>query len=87
MADERGRYDGSPAVFAFPDLEEEHFLTTFFMVARTVVIQQHGSASLCLDCGTVDASLGADLIQAKKVLDRWATDDLRSRIDIGDEAT
>jgi hypothetical protein len=91
VADERGRHHGyeRPAVFAFSDLKEEHYWTTITLVgtARAVPIQQHGSARLCLDCGTVDASLSADVAQAKKVLDKWATDDLRSRIDAGDEAT
>ena len=51
-----------------------------------VPIRQHGSAKLCLECGTLVASLTADVKDAKKLVDTWASDALKARLDSGDGA-
>ena len=71
------------AWFAFSELKEERFCTTINITPRVVTVRDDGSASVCLDCGKVTASLGLDLEEAKRVLDKWGTDALKSRLAIG----
>ena len=80
------QYEGVEASFGFSELKEEHYWTTISNTPRDVLIRQRGSARLCLDCGTVSASLTVDVKEAKKVLDKWGTDALKSRLATGDEA-
>lgn len=62
------------------------FLTVSAPVGPAVGIQQVGSALLCLDCGTVSASFQADIDMAIKVVDKFGTEELKSRLDTSDEA-
>ena len=78
-----------PAAFFFSELKEKPGYWTSFSISespRAVSIRHHGSASVCLDCGAVSASLIVDVKDAKKVLDKWGTDALKSRLAIGPHA-
>src|SRR5262245_21597197 len=42
--------------------------------------RQPGSATVCMDCGRVSASLAVDLKAAWKVVDKWGTEALKARL-------
>ena len=62
------------------------FSHPYFKPAPVINICQHGNAVLCLNCGTVNAVLTADVKRAKKVVRAWGTEDLKSRLDISEES-
>lgn len=74
------------AWFAFSELKEEHYWTTIHSTPRVAPVRDDGSASVCLDCGKVSALLTVDAKEAKRVLDKWGTDALKSRLANGPPA-
>ena len=74
------------AWFAFSELKEERYWTTIHNTPRVAPVRDDGSASVCLDCGKVSALLTVDVKEAKRVLDKWGTDALKSRLAIGPPA-
>ena len=78
--------DGLFFEFSESELKEERYWTSIHNTPRTVDIRDHGSARLCLDCGAVSAALIVDVKDAKKVLDKWGTDALKSRLAAGNES-
>ncbi len=82
-----GRLDdgyGSGTSSAFSDYNGGYWLT-YSSVPRAVSIRQEG-VRLCLDCGKATASMNVDVKEAKRVLDKWGTDALKSRLAIGPPA-
>ena len=71
------------AWFVFSELREDRYWTTFNNTPRFATVRDDGSASVCLDCGKVSALLTVDVKEAKRVLDKWGTDALKSRLAIG----
>ena len=69
-------------MFSESDLKEERYWTTFHVhnTPRWFLISDPGKAKLCLDCGKLTASFTVDLEEARKVVDRWGTDALKSRL-------
>lgn len=74
------------AWFVFSELREDRYWTTFNNTPRFATVRDDGSASVCLDCGKVSALLTVDVKEAKRVLDKWGTDALKSRLAIGPPA-
>lgn len=82
-----GRLDdgyGSGTQFEFSEYNGSYWFT-WSSVPRAVTIRQD-RVRLCLDCGKVTASLSVDVEEAKRVLDKWGTDALKSRLAIGPPA-
>ena len=81
-----GRLDGGEGGlgFEFPEYNGGYWLT-WSNVPRSVSIR-YDRLKLCLDCGKVTASLSVDVEEAKRVLDKWGTDALKSRLAIGPPA-
>ena len=78
---------GPGAAFVLNEMKKQP-LKRFLMLAPPAGVpirREHQSATLCLDCGTVNASLTVDVKQAEKVVEKWATDALKRRIGAGDE--
>ena len=73
-----------------PDFEFTELNEVKWWGSRGVAVHERepGSARVCLDCGTLSASLAlaVDVKEAKKVLDKWGTDALKSRLAFGDDA-
>ena len=88
--DQNDAISEEPAAFIFSELKEKPGYWTSFSISeplpRAVSIRHHGSASVCLDCGVVNASLVVDIKDAKKVLNNWGTDALKSRLATDDTA-
>ena len=81
-----GRLDdgnGSGIGFEFSEYNGGYWLT-WSNVPRAVSIRQD-RVRLCLDCGKVTASMNVDVKNAKRVLDKWGSDALKSRLDGGDK--
>ena len=80
-----GRFegDGGGIAFEFSEYNWGYWLT-LSGVPRTVSIRQD-RVRLCLDCGKVTGSMNVDVEEAKRVLDKWGSDALKSRLDGGDK--
>ena len=73
-----------PAAFLFSELKEQPGYWTSFSISeplpRTVSIRHHGNASACLDCGAVSAPLFLNIKDAKRVLEKYGTDEVKMRL-------
>ena len=89
--DDEGQSKGTetPVAFGFSELKEKPgYWTTFSIreLPRAVLIRQRGTATACLDCGNVTASLTVDAKEAMQVLEKSGTDAVKARLAIGDKA-
>ena len=74
--------------FGFSELKEKSgYWTTFSIreLPRAVLIRHRGTATACLDCGNVTASLTVGVKEATQVLDKSGTDAVKARLAIGDK--
>ena len=89
--DNEGQSHGTetPVAFGFSELKEEPgYWTTFSirLLPRAVLIHRRGSATACLDCGNVSASLSLNVKEAMKVLEKSGTDAVKARLAIAPPA-
>jgi hypothetical protein len=71
------------AYFEFSEFNWTSYWTTLSATGSGVPMSQHGSARVCIDCGAVSASLTVDVKELQKVLDKWGTEALKSRLASG----
>ena len=74
-----------PGGFVLSEVKKRPLTTFLGMSGPVIPIRQHGSAMLCLDCGAVSADFTVDVEEATTVMEKWATEDLKLRMDIGEE--
>jgi hypothetical protein len=76
--------DGPGLFFEFSESNGRHWFTLSHVPLGVSIRQDR--VRLCLDCGKVTASMSVDVEKAKRVLEKWGTDALKSRLDGGDAA-
>src|SRR5690242_14435352 len=74
------------AWFEVSEVERLRYWTTLSGTTTGVDIHQEPGVRACLDCGAVMASLTVDVQKLRKVIDKWGTDALKSRLRAGDAA-
>ncbi len=70
--------------FTFTELKALNSWEELYRPLRGIDVHERepGSATLCLDCGSVGASLIVDVKEARKVLEKWGTDAVKARLAI-----
>lgn len=76
--------EGDGILFTFSESNGRAWFTLSH-VPLGVFVRQEG-VRICVDCGKVSALLTVDAEEAKKVLEKWGTDSLKSRLAIGPSA-
>jgi hypothetical protein len=78
----RVRAGDAPFEFSDSDLKEERYWTSihFHNTARYLCLGNTENATLCFDCGKLEASFKVDIKEAKKIVDRWGSDALKARL-------
>ena len=90
--DAEGQSHGTktPVAFGFSELKAKPgYWTTFSIreLPRAVLIHRRGSATACLDCGNVSASLSLNVKEAMKVLEQSGTYAVKTRLAIAPPAS
>ena len=76
--------EGDEPYFGSSELSGGYW-TTFSGIPQSISIH-HDGAWMCFDCGKVTASMSVDVKEARKVMDKWGTEALKSRLAAGDKA-
>jgi hypothetical protein len=71
------------AFFQFSEFNWMRYWTTLSSTSSCIAMHQHGSTRVCIDCGAVSASLTVDVKELQKVVDKWGTGALKSRVGSG----
>jgi len=76
--------DGGGIHFEFSESNGRAWFTLSGVPLGVLIRQDR--VRLCLDCGKVTASMSVDVGKAKRVLNKWGSDALKSRLSSGDTA-